>query len=369
MKISTATIAAITVSLSTQFIAAQGLQDKLDARKNAFLKRAPEGIINSQKKALRELEVSGIYARVLKVGDKAPDFTLGNPDGQQVRLATLLKQGPVVLTWYRGGWCPYCNIALAELSEKNDSFKKLGATLVALTPELPDATAGSVKDHGLNFEVLSDLNHAVAEQYGLVFTLNKDTRKRYQEKFKLEERSGKEAAKKLPLPATYVIDTDGTITYAFIDADYRRRAEPARIVDALKAIKDGPSAKHLLLQFWENTWNPPYDLDLIDRNMSEDFVLTSAGKDIQGRDAFKAWVKASLEKANGLRIENLDSFENADGSRVVSRWITRANTGAVPDSDQASHQPFEFTGIALWAFEDGKLTHNWVERSASKVSE
>ncbi|BDS07994.1 hypothetical protein NT6N_30340 [Oceaniferula spumae] len=369
MNIRTTALVALSSGLLANVISAQSLQDKLDARRDAFLEKAPESIVESQKKALRELENTGIYQRVLKVGDKAPDFTLGNPDGKKVQLSNLLKNGPVVLTWYRGGWCPYCNIALADLSEKNDAFKKLGATLVALTPELPDATAGSVKEQGLKFEVLSDLNHAVADKYGLVFTLNEDTRQRYQEKFKLEERSGKEAAKKLPLPATYVIDTDGTITYAFVDADYRRRAEPARIMDALKALKDGPTAKHLLLQFWENTWNPPYDIDLIDKNMSEDFILTSAGKDIKGRDAFKAWVKSSLEKSNGLRIENLDSFENKDGSRVVSRWIARANTGAVPDSEKASHQPFEFTGIALWAFKDGKLTHNWVERSAAKPSE
>ncbi|MGJ8656312.1 MAG: redoxin domain-containing protein [Akkermansiaceae bacterium] len=364
MKFRTATLAAASTALFTTGTSAQSLQETLDARKNNFLKKAPEKTISSQIQALTELEASGIYHRVLKVGDKAPDFTLGNPDGKQIQLSTLLKDGPVILTWYRGGWCPYCNIALKALSDKNPEFKKHGATLVALTPELPDTTAASVKEQGLPFQVLSDLNHNVATQYGLSFELNESTRTRYQEKFKLEQRSGKEAAKKLPLPATYVIDTDGTITYAFVDADYRRRAEPSRIIDALKAIKNGPSARHLLLQFWENTWNPPYDLDLIDKNMSEDFILTTAGKDIVGRPAFKAWVKSSLDKTNGLRLQNLDCFENPEGTRVVSRWITHANSGNVPDSSTPNTHPYHFTGIALWSFKDGKLTHNWVERSA-----
>jgi len=366
MKLYLPHLTILATALLTHMSSAQSLQEKLDARKNAFIKRAPEALIKSQKKSMREVVESGIYDRALKVGDKAPDFSLGNPDGEKVQLSTLLKKGPVVLTWYRGAWCPYCNIALAELSAKNDEFIAQGATLVALTPELPDTTVESVKEGGLTFEVLSDIGHKVASEYGLVFDLNADTEKRYEEKFKLNQRSGDEAKGKLPTPATYVINTDGVITYAFVDADYRRRAEPARILDALKAIKSGPTGRHLLLQFWENVWNPPYDLDLIDKSMSEDFILTSAGKDIKGREAFKQWVKASLDKAPGLRIENLDCFENADGSRVVSRWVCRADSGAVPDQETQTQKPIEFTGIAVWEFKDGKLTHNWVERSASK---
>ncbi len=213
------------------------LQDQLDARRDAFLEKASPEIIQSQEKALAELQESGITDQALKVGGKAPDFTLGDPDGKQVRLSDLLKEGPVVLTWYRGGWCPYCNIALASLTKHNDDFTKLGATLVALTPELPDTTAETVKEQGLPFEVLSDIDHKVADQFGLVFKLNDDTRVRYAEKFKLVERSGEKAADRLPLPATYVIGTDGVIRYAFLDADYRRRAEPEDIIAVLKELQ------------------------------------------------------------------------------------------------------------------------------------
>jgi len=213
------------------------LQDQLDARRDAFLEKASPEIIQSQEKALADLQASGLVDQALKVGDKAPDFKLGDPDGEKVQLSDLLKEGPVVLTWYRGGWCPYCNIALASLTKHNDEFKKLGATLVALTPELPDTTAETVKEQGLPFEVLSDIDHQVADQYELVFKLNDDTRKRYAEKFKLVERSGEKAADRLPLPATYVIGTDGVIRYAFLDADYRRRAEPDDIIAVLKKLQ------------------------------------------------------------------------------------------------------------------------------------
>ncbi|MGD7653612.1 MAG: redoxin domain-containing protein [Verrucomicrobiales bacterium] len=347
-------------------LSADSLQDKLDARRDSFLARAPQETIASQQSALRELEDSGIYDRVLKVGDKAPDITLANAAGKTVQLAELLKKGPVVLTWYRGAWCPYCNLTLAELAAKTPRFEELGATLVALTPEKPDITAATVKDSKLPFEVLSDIGHQVADRYGLVFRLNDETRKRYDERFEISRRNGTQAADRLPLPATYVIDPTGVIRYAFIDADYRRRAEPDRIVDALVALRDGPDARHLLLQFWENTWSPPYDLGLIDRHFAEDFILTSAGRDIAGRPAFREWVRQSLAASRGLRMKNLECFENADGTRVVSRWSVRADGGAVPDSHSAHDQPFQFTGIALWAFEDSKFTHNWVERSAAR---
>ncbi|MDF1814329.1 MAG: peroxiredoxin-like family protein [Verrucomicrobiales bacterium] len=228
----------LAVAFTTALPAVAGdLQDKLDARRDAFLEKASPDLIQSQEKALADLQQSGLTDQALNVGDKAPDFTLGDPDGKPVRLSDLLEDGPVVLTWYRGGWCPYCNITLASLTRHNDDFRKLGATLVALTPELPDTNSSTVKEQGLPFEVLSDINHKVADQYGLVFKLNNDTAERYRKKFGLVERSGAKAADRLPLAATYVIRPNGVISYAFVDADYRRRAEPEEIITALKKLQ------------------------------------------------------------------------------------------------------------------------------------
>ncbi len=185
-----------------------------------------------------------------------------NVEDQPVRLSDLLKNGPVVLTWYRGGWCPYCNLALAALAEKLPEITAAGGQLVALTPELPEHAEETTKKNKLPFTVLSDVGNRVAREYGVVFKMTPDVAAAMQKNAKLHERNG-DASDELPLGAAYVIAPDGTVTYAFLDADYRNRAEPSRLVDALLALKTGqPTPEHLLLQFWEGVWNPPDDLAL-----------------------------------------------------------------------------------------------------------
>ena len=122
----------------------------------------------------------------------------------------------------------------------------------------------------------------------------------------------------------------------------------------------------LLTEFWAKIYNQPQDLDTIDRLCTEDFVLTTSGKDIVGRAAFKAWVTSFSGKIRDLRLTSHDMFSSADGKRVVSRWVVtgfnRGMFGTAPDD-----QPIEFTGIAVWEVRDGKLAHNWVERSAYEL--
>lgn len=251
---------------------------------------------------------------------------------------------------------------MRALAEKQKEIEERGATLVALTPEHPEFTQGTVSDMEIPFPVLTDLNLEVADQYGLVFNLTHLTGL-YENFAKLSEKNGEDASSRLPLTATYVIDPDGTITWAFLDANYRYRAEPSRILDALDHLTGKAGPEHLVLQFWENTWNPPYDFDLIDQLMTEDFVITSAGQRVEGRDNFKRWVTEFQERAISLRLEERDTFSKADGTRVVSRWHASARNGGMFDLE-ADGRPIEFTGISLWEVRDGKLAHNWVERSA-----
>ena len=180
-------------------------------------------------------------SKALKVGDKAKDFTLKNAQGKQVRLYSLLEKGNVVLTWYRGGWCPYCNLALKQLQDALPEITAEGAVLVALTPELPDSSLSTKEKHQLKFEVLTDLNNEVARTYGLVFKLDEATATRYEQGFQLSVYNGNHSAE-LPMPATYVIDKKGIIRYAFVEADYRLRADPKVIVGELKKI--GAKAKN-----------------------------------------------------------------------------------------------------------------------------
>lgn len=214
------------------------LKEQLEARSEKASKNVPAEVRTEFAKGIDAVRESGILDRAKKAGDKAPDFTLKNAKGDEVQLSSLLAQGPVVLTWYRGGWCPYCNIALAALQEKLPEIRKAGAQLVALTPELPDKSLDTAEKNSLDFEVLTDLNHKVADSYGLVFELTPKVRELYKGFFNLNEFNGAEAGDdKLPLAATYIISKDGTIRWAFLKADYRQRAEPSEIVDFLEKMQ------------------------------------------------------------------------------------------------------------------------------------
>ena len=169
----------------------------------------------------------------LQVGQKAPKFKLPNHMGKRVSSKALLKKGPMVVVFYRGGWCPFCNLQLHALQEILPELTELGATLVAITPDGPDGTAESVGKHELKFHVLTDHDNAVARKYGLVFALAPELEAVYQQ-FGIDLKTRNQSARsELPLAATYVIGADGIVTYAFLDAAYYNRAEPADILRAV----------------------------------------------------------------------------------------------------------------------------------------
>lgn len=122
----------------------------------------------------------------------------------------------------------------------------------------------------------------------------------------------------------------------------------------------------LVLHFWENVWSHPYDHSLIDELMTEDFTITNAGRVIQGREQFKAWVKEFQEKMKDGHLENVEIFESADGSKVVSRWVYHGNNHGIFDLP-GDGKRISFTGTAVWEIRDNRLAHNWVERSAFEL--
>ncbi len=187
--------------------------------------------------ATTNLANSGMVNRSLNVGDRLPDIELPNATGKTVRVQDLLAQGPVVIAFYRGQWCPYCNLELRLLQQHLPAFKAEGATLLAISPQTPDNSLSTVEKHDLDFEVLSDVGNNVARQLGLVFTLPESLRPIY-ENFgvDLPTHNG-DRTFELPVPATYVVAPDGGIVYAFADADYTVRAEPSDILAALRNLK------------------------------------------------------------------------------------------------------------------------------------
>jgi peroxiredoxin len=198
--------------------------------------QAPEEVRSIMQRGDRELLASGIAERAAAVGAVAPRFTLPSATGTEVALADLLAAGPVVLTFYRGAWCPYCNLALRALQAKHAAITARGARLIAVSPQVPDESLSLIDKHQLAFDVLSDLGSEVAKHYGIAFDLPEELAALYEQfGFDLIRVNGGHP-RTLPLPASYVIDRAGVIRWAFVETDYKQRAEPADILAALDAL-------------------------------------------------------------------------------------------------------------------------------------
>jgi peroxiredoxin len=199
----------------------------------------PDAIRSRIDAGVADIDSSGI-APGLAVGDHAPNFTLPDALGQHVTLADLLGQGPVVVVFYRGEWCPYCNIQLRGLQEALPRFRELGASLVAISPQAPDHSLSLTAKHDLVFSVLSDLDQEVIRAYKVQFTLAGDLEDLQVNVFQNDPRKqNADNSRSLPVPATYVIDRDGIVRAAFVSPDWRVRAEPADVVAVLRSLPAG----------------------------------------------------------------------------------------------------------------------------------
>lgn len=212
------------------------LIDTINEYKNVFKGKAPQNVQELMRQATQDLADSGIMLKAPKKGEKLPEFSLPNPQGNDVSLSSLLEKGPVVVTFYRGGWCPYCNLELRAYQNSLAEIKALGATLVAITPELSDASLSTTEKNELQFEVLSDVNATYAKDLGLVFSLAEELRPIYLSFGIAVEKHNGEGQFDLPLAATFVITQDGTIASAFVDADYTLRQEPSEVIEVLKGL-------------------------------------------------------------------------------------------------------------------------------------
>lgn len=183
-----------------------------------------------------QLELSNFVENALNIGKTMPNFTLNNHLNNEVELYKLLQDSPVVVTFYRGSWCPYCNLALQALNNELGKIEDK-AKLIAISPQTPDNSLTTQERLELKFEVLSDTENQIAKELGLVFKFSPELEDVYKNGFGLDFSSiyGSDVYE-LPIPATYVIGMDKEIKYAFLDVDYRKRAEPSKIVDVLKNL-------------------------------------------------------------------------------------------------------------------------------------
>lgn len=219
------------------------LQDKLDAFKADFETNvAPPAAVAVMHGATADLIATGQAERALKAGDRAPDFTLSDADGAPVSLAGLLAKGPVVLTFYRGVWCPYCNIDLKAVEEVAGQVRALGATLVALSPQTPVNSRKSQRQNGLSFPILSDAGLKVAEQFGIKFAMPAELIELYKAFGNDFAVINGDDSWTLPMPGRFVIDRDGVIAYAEVSPDYTRRPDPAELLPVLARLRETAAA-------------------------------------------------------------------------------------------------------------------------------
>lgn len=217
------------------------LQARLDAFKADFKGGkapyfAPPEIHPVMERATAELIASGQAGRALKAGDRAPDFTLNDPDGRPVSSAELLARGPLVLSFYRGVWCPYCNLELQALQEALPRFQALGASLVAISPQTAANSRKSQRQNKLDFPILSDTGNELAAAFGVRFALPEYLVDVYMNlKNDLPAFNG-DPSWTLPMPARYVIGQDGIVAYAEVNPDYTLRPEPETMLPVLERL-------------------------------------------------------------------------------------------------------------------------------------
>lgn len=213
------------------------LQQQLDAFRSEFMRTAPAGRPALYEAKIEDLRASFALDRAIRTGDQAPDFALSDPRGVLVSLSALLKAGPAVVTFYRGGWCPYCNLQLRAYQAVLPEITALGARLVAISPQLPDGSLSTSSANNLTFDVLSDVGNRVARKFGLVWSLPEELRAALRSSNKALPDINGDDSWELPVPATYVIASDGSIILAAIDVDYRNRLEPEAILAALRSMR------------------------------------------------------------------------------------------------------------------------------------
>ncbi len=199
---------------------------------NAF---AQKNVENAAKmKFVSDTEAS---KNALNVGAKMPAFTLKSADGKIVSSNDLLKEGNLVLVFYRGAWCPFCNLYLKNLQKNLDEIKANGGVLTAISVENPDTSMAVSKKNELNFSVLSDPNLDTARKFGIVYQLPPETNEKYKSFGVDLIKQNDTKTPDLPLSATYIINKNGKIVYAYLEPDYKKRAAPEIIIAELKKLQ------------------------------------------------------------------------------------------------------------------------------------
>ncbi len=212
------------------------LQNRLDVLKQEFSAKVPSDALDVMSQETEKLLASDIVSKTIKLGEKLPNGQLTAVNGDLLNIDQLINGKPLVISFYRGGWCPYCNLELKALEAIASEIKELSANIIAMTPESISHVKDTKKNNGVSFEVFSDDGSHFAKELGLVFTLPKSLQEIYLT-FDIDvEKHNGESMFELPIPATIIVKPNREIVYIFTDGDYTNRSEPSTILDVLKNL-------------------------------------------------------------------------------------------------------------------------------------
>lgn len=195
--------------------------------------KVPQEVLEAFGKSIEDLKTKNIEEKSIKIGETIPNFSLKNAKNEVVNSSDILKNGKMIIAFYRGSWCPYCNLELKALQEKISEFKEKNATLVAISPQSPDNSLTVIEKHHLTFEVLTDKDNVFAKQLGIVFELQ-DFVLPYYHALGIDLSSfNKNADNSLPIPAVFVLNESSKIIYKFADANYMNRIDIDELLKTL----------------------------------------------------------------------------------------------------------------------------------------
>lgn len=227
------------IILSTLLCADTPLQKELSDYNDHFIQVASPEAVDAVESDLKSRQQLHMKDRTPKIGDKASDFILTDLNGQSFHLFKALEDKPVVLFWYRGGWCPYCNMQLSYYQRYHQKISEAGGLLIGISPETPVTGKVTQDDNGVTFQLLSDLNNTIARRYNIVYKVEHKLFSLMDSNFGMDDYYGSAAEdEELPLTIALVIDKKGIIRYSFVDDDFRKRAEPVDLITILRQINN-----------------------------------------------------------------------------------------------------------------------------------
>ncbi|MBP2616791.1 peroxiredoxin-like family protein [Chryseobacterium jejuense] len=193
----------------------------------------PLEILNAFAKSIEDLKTKRMEENSVQVGDQMPEFSLPNALGTIINSEDILKNGKIILAFYRGSWCPYCNLELKFLQDNLSRIKDKDATLIAVSPQRPDHSLSMTEKNNLEFEVLTDVDNNFAEKLGIAFQLQDFVLPYYKDLGIHLSGFNKNMDNTLPVPAVFVVDENKVITYRFLDINYMNRVDVEELIEAL----------------------------------------------------------------------------------------------------------------------------------------